>query len=188
MPAFGLNPQDPKFDQTQEEGRQICRPSSFVLEPVAWGYPLDNLNVFSLPALGALGDVELNALAFLQGTETVRLDGGVMNEDVLTVFTAQKSKTLGIIEPLDCALFHCCCSSLLIYRERNVEVLRVGGNRNRQELQIEFYDYIECSTDLAIGPNSFEFKEKKAGLRDCVGTVTGEPAHRAGDEVNSMAL
>jgi hypothetical protein len=27
--------------------------------------------------------------------------------------------------------------------------LRVGGNRNRQELQIEFYDYIECSTDLA---------------------------------------
>src|ERR1017187_3555577 len=25
--------------------------------------------------------------------------------------------------------------------------LRVGGNRNRQELQIEFYDWIECSTD-----------------------------------------
>ena len=31
--------------------------------------------------------------------------------------------------------------------ERNVEVLRVGGNRNRQELQIEFYDWIEYSTE-----------------------------------------
>jgi hypothetical protein len=27
----------------------------------------------------------------------------------------------------------------LFYRECNVEVLRAGGNRNRQELQIEFY-------------------------------------------------
>jgi len=29
---------------------------------------------------------------------------------------------------------------MLIYRERNVEVCEYGGNRNRQELQIEFYD------------------------------------------------
>jgi hypothetical protein len=73
----------------------------------------------------------------------------VMNEDVLTVFTAQKSKTLGIIEPLDCALFHGVAPLVHFYRERNVEVLRDGGNRNRQELQIEFYDWIECSTELA---------------------------------------
>jgi hypothetical protein len=30
-------------------------------------------------------------------------------------------------------------------------VLRVGGNRNRQELQIEFYDYIEFSMELVFG-------------------------------------
>ena len=63
-----------------------------------------------------------------------------MNEDILSVFTAKKSKTLGVIKPLNCALFHCVAPLVLIYRECNVEVLRAGGNRNRQELQIEFYD------------------------------------------------
>ena len=90
---------------------------------------LDDLNVLSLPALGALGDVELNALAFLKRTETVRLDGSVMDEDVLAVFAAQKSKTLGVVKPFDCSLFHIVlllCTELP--SERNVEVLRVGGN------------------------------------------------------------
>jgi len=51
----------------QSEGQQICRPSYFFgSEPGARRYALDNLDVLSLPALGALGDVELNALAFLQ--------------------------------------------------------------------------------------------------------------------------
>lgn len=68
---------------------------------------LDGLNVLSLPAFGAFGHVELDLLAFLQRTEAVRLDGGVMDEDVLAVFTAQKSKSLGVIKPLDCACFHC---------------------------------------------------------------------------------
>jgi hypothetical protein len=68
---------------------------------------LDGLNVLSLPALGTLGHVELDLLAFLQRTEAVCLDGGVMDEDVLAVFTAQKSKSLGVIKPLDCACFHC---------------------------------------------------------------------------------
>jgi hypothetical protein len=30
----------------------------------------------------------------------------VMDEDVLAVFAAQKSKSLGVVKPLDCALFH----------------------------------------------------------------------------------
>jgi hypothetical protein len=68
---------------------------------------LVDLNVFSLPTLGALGHVELDALAFLEGPKTGGLDGGVMDEDVLAVFTAQKPKTFCVIEPLDCALFHC---------------------------------------------------------------------------------
>jgi len=34
--------------------------------PIAGLQALDNLNVLSLPALGALGHVELDALAFLQ--------------------------------------------------------------------------------------------------------------------------
>jgi hypothetical protein len=49
-----------------KEGRQLCRPSFVDPEHYAGLYALDNLNVLSLPALGALGDVELDALAFLQ--------------------------------------------------------------------------------------------------------------------------
>jgi len=78
--------------------------------------------LLELDARGALGDVELNALSLLQGTEAVGLNCGVMNEDVLAVFAAQKSKTLGVVKPLDCACFHCEAPSILIYRERNVEV------------------------------------------------------------------
>ena len=84
---------------------------------------LDRLYVLSLPALGALGHVELDLLAFLKRTEAVCLDGGVMDEDVLAVFTAQKSKSLGVIKPLDCACFHCVAPCVTeLPSERNVEV------------------------------------------------------------------
>jgi hypothetical protein len=47
----------------------------------------------------------------------------MMHEDVFAVFAAQKSETLCVIEPLDCALFHLSVAPLLLnYRERNVEV------------------------------------------------------------------
>jgi len=69
-------------------------------------WSLENLNVLSLPALGALNDVELDRLAFLKRTEAVRLDRGEVNEYVLTTLAAQKTKTLSIVKPLDCSLFH----------------------------------------------------------------------------------
>ena len=68
---------------------------------------LDDGDVLSLPALGTLGHIELNALALLQRAEAARLNGGVMDENVLAVFTADESKTLGVVEPLNCACFHC---------------------------------------------------------------------------------
>jgi hypothetical protein len=78
---------------------------------------LESLNVLCLPALGALDDIELNALAFLERTEAVRLDGGVMNEYVVTILTADESETLGIVKPLNCSLFHCVvCSFEAMYR------------------------------------------------------------------------
>jgi hypothetical protein len=106
-----LSPEEQKFTQTQKEGRQRCRPSLLIPFQLPRGFALgrpelDYLYVLCLPALGALGDIELNALTFLKRTEAVRLDGGVMDEDILAVFAAQKSKTLGVIKPLDCSLFH----------------------------------------------------------------------------------
>jgi hypothetical protein len=64
----------------------------------------------------------------------------VVDEYVLAVLTAQKSKTLGIIKPLDCACFHCVLLLGTNLPRTQCGSLRVGGYRNRQELQIEFYD------------------------------------------------
>jgi hypothetical protein len=69
---------------------------------------LENANVLGLQALRSLDNVEFNGLAFLQRTETVRLDGGEVDENVLTALTADETKTLSVVEPLNCTLFHLC--------------------------------------------------------------------------------
>src|SRR6202007_3400300 len=68
---------------------------------------LNSLNVFSLQTLGAFGHAELYALSFLQALEAARLDGREMDEDVFAIFAADESKSLGIVKPLYCSLFHC---------------------------------------------------------------------------------
>src|SRR5438128_9892254 len=62
-------------------------------------------NVFGLEALGALLDVELDFFAFVQGSVSGRLDGAVMDEDVLTAFALDKSVAFVVVEPLDCTDF-----------------------------------------------------------------------------------
>jgi len=49
---------------------------------------------FSLPALGAFRRVELDSLARLQRTETLRLDDDVMDKSVLAAFTAMPAQTV----------------------------------------------------------------------------------------------
>jgi hypothetical protein len=116
---------------------------------------LHNLDVLCLPALGTLGHIELNALAFLKRTETVRLDGGVVNEYILTIFPAKKSKTLGIIKPLDCSLFHnvlLLCTELP--SECNVEVCvqavtRTGKNfRSNSTIGLSVARKQNCPTNI----------------------------------------
>src|ERR1700759_2854882 len=90
--------------------------------PLSRVYCLDCANVLCLPALGALHDVELNLLAFLQRPEAVALDGAVMHEDVFARGAAEKTKTLGVVKPLNCSVFHLTCSSLtLCTAERNLD-------------------------------------------------------------------
>jgi len=76
---------------------------------------LQNLDVLCLPALGALGHVELHSLTFLQTLEAIRLDGGEVNEHVLTILAAQKSEPFCIVKPFHCSLFHV---SLSLVRNR----------------------------------------------------------------------
>jgi hypothetical protein len=67
---------------------------------------LDAFDVLCLPALGALYDVELNLLTFLQAAKTVGLDGGEVHEYVFTILAADESIALGIVKPLYCSCFH----------------------------------------------------------------------------------
>jgi hypothetical protein len=81
------------------------------------GHPnryLDSLNVLSLPALGALGDVELHGLAFLQAAEAARLNRGEMHEDVFAILAADEAVALGVVKPLYCSCFcHLLCTFFL---------------------------------------------------------------------------
>ena len=67
---------------------------------------LQRLNVRSLPSLGALDNVELYSLAFLQTLEATRVDRRVVHEDVLAVLTRDEAEALRVIEPFHGTLFH----------------------------------------------------------------------------------
>ena len=67
---------------------------------------LDGLDVLGLPALRTFYDIELNLLAFLEAAESVRLDGGEVDEHVFAVLTADETIALGIVKPLYCSCFH----------------------------------------------------------------------------------
>src|SRR5471030_134583 len=87
---------------------------------------LRDLDVLSLPALGAFNHVEGHTLTFLERTESVRLDGRVMDEYIFAVGAAQKAEALRVVKPLHCSLFHCLVPySAAMYRERNSDSLRV---------------------------------------------------------------
>jgi hypothetical protein len=61
---------------------------------------LDNSYVRSLRAFLALDDVELDPLALLKRAESLLLDGGVVDENVLSAVSRNEAITLCVIEPL----------------------------------------------------------------------------------------
>jgi hypothetical protein len=57
---------------------------------------------------------KLDGLAFIQGLVTIRLDGGEMDEDVLSAGTLDEAESLGAVEPFHYALlFHVHSPSLI---------------------------------------------------------------------------
>src|ERR1700712_1915902 len=119
---------------------------------------LRNANVLSLPALRSLDDVELNRLTLLQRAETVALNRGVMDENVLTGGAAQKSKTLGVVKPFYCSCFH---DLVLFSIQCTAETqcrscLRVEQyDQNKQEHPIGFHDPSQCITRRSNSGNLF---------------------------------
>jgi len=49
-------------------------------------------------------NVELDWVAFLERLVTVNLNGGIVNEDIGTIFTTDEAEALCIVEPFDCSL------------------------------------------------------------------------------------
>jgi hypothetical protein len=69
-------------------------------------YHLDCLNVLSLPALRALGHLELHRLPFLQAAKPTGLNGGEMHEHILPILTAVEAIAFSVVKSLYCSLFH----------------------------------------------------------------------------------
>ena len=68
---------------------------------------LDQRDPSSLGALGALADLELNALVLVEGLEAAGLDLGVVNEDItIGVIRGNEAEALFSVEPLHGSLCH----------------------------------------------------------------------------------
>src|SRR5713101_4992004 len=67
------------------------------------GSRLDFVDVAGLRALGAVNDLELDSLAFLERSKPVALNGRVVHEDVTASVAFDEPVTLGVVEPLDLA-------------------------------------------------------------------------------------
>ena len=62
---------------------------------------LHHYDVAGLRTLGALFNCELDLLAFLQVAETIALNGGEVNENVLSTFALDEAEALVTVEPLN---------------------------------------------------------------------------------------
>ena len=70
------------------------------------GSGLELYNVGCLGAFGRVDNVERDVLTFGQGFESAVLNVAEMDEYIAAIFTRNETKTLGIIEPLYCTIFH----------------------------------------------------------------------------------
>jgi hypothetical protein len=105
----GVTPQTPAPGRSTSSANpaQKQKPEALQLRaPIFQAWILQNLYVLCLPAFGATLDIELHGLTFLEAAETVRLNCRMMDEYVLAILTADEAKTLGVVKPLHCSLFH----------------------------------------------------------------------------------
>jgi hypothetical protein len=67
---------------------------------------LSAFDVFGLQTLFARNNIEVDVIAFVQGSEAIALDRAVMDEDVLTGFLGDEAKPVFVIKPLYFATGH----------------------------------------------------------------------------------
>ena len=96
---------------------------------------LERCDVGGLKTLGALFDFELDLLAFFQGSETISLNRGEVNEDIFAAIVGKKAVAFAPVEPFDCAgdtFGHCVC--LLMAKEKRYfrTLFRCIGQSNKK--------------------------------------------------------
>jgi len=68
---------------------------------VAWGIALLFDDVYGVRPFIALGDLELDVLAFIEGFESVSVYCAIMHKDIAPTLFFYKTVTFCIIEPFD---------------------------------------------------------------------------------------
>ena len=70
------------------------------------GLRLGAFDVFGLQSLFARNNIEVDVVAFIEGSKSVTLDRAVMDEDVLTGLLGDEAKPVFVIKPLNFATGH----------------------------------------------------------------------------------
>ena len=110
-------------DEAGARRRRLAAPP-----PATRGVTLCLTDVRRLQSLRTADDVELQPLAFGKRLEALARDRRVVNEDVLSAFLLDETKTLGLVEPLHGTCSH---SVLLVHRGQrpNIPSLSRGPTR-----------------------------------------------------------
>ncbi len=92
--------------------------------------------ILSLQTLGPLNHLELHQLFFLEGAETLALDGGVVHEDIGAVLLGNESKPLGVVKTtLPFPLLACLSLLRLSHCNPPSRVLRPALQRKKERRQ-----------------------------------------------------
>ena len=75
-------------------------------------------DVYSLLPFGALGDLKLDRVTFVEGFVPIPLNGAKMHKHIFAVLGSDKPVTLLIAKPLHCTFYHFLLFPFLSYSER----------------------------------------------------------------------
>jgi hypothetical protein len=65
-----------------------------------------NRDVGCLRTFGTVGDLELYLIAFVENFVTFPVDGGEVNEDIISLFSGNEPEALLLIKPFDSTFGH----------------------------------------------------------------------------------
>ena len=153
--------------------------------PFAKSRVLERPHVFSLPALGAFGHVELHGLALLKALETARLNCREMDKNVFATLPANKAIAFGVVKPLHCALFcHVDTNFLSVnlrWRIRRYErqVLAVKARAAHDRFDLTLVSWYAGAKQLAMRFVANEAQHNAMACDGIVNDLHGEPVFSA---------